>query len=289
MKLVSLLCVLLLSGGTALAAPDIVVGSVQSPVWLERGAQRMPLMPGMELNSGDAIVTGLSSRVLLKAADGSDIKLGENARLVLSDLARKRDERGLFAATLNVAKGAFRFTTGALAKLRSREVTVRVAGATIGIRGTDVWGKDGDEMGVVCLIEGKIAVRGPDEREFVMDQPLQFYKMPKGAMPMPVGLIDANQLKKWAVETEIAEDQGELSANGRWKLTLLSASDSSAALAAYDEWRAAGYPVRIYPETDASGLRYSLRIEQCASRSDAEQLAASLTGRLEAGFPKISR
>jgi hypothetical protein len=251
--------------------------------------QRLPLAPGMSLENSDVIITGLGSRVLLRAADGSDIKLGENARLVLSGLAQRRNEHALFSAVLNVAKGAFRFTTDTVAKLRPRDVSVRVAGATIGIRGTDVWGKDGDDMGVICLIEGKITVRGPDSSDFVMNQPLQFYKMPKGGEPMPVGMVESEQLKKWAFETDIGEKQGALSADGSWKVSLLSVTDPSVALAAYDMWRAEGYPVRIRPVELADGLHYILRIEQLASRSDATQLVTQLTGRLGAVSPKVSR
>ncbi len=161
------------------AEPDAQVQAVQMPAWLQRDGSMQPLSAGAELRNGDKLVTGAKARIYVQTADGSTVKLGENATLKLDGLSQQRAEQSLFSAVLNVAKGAFRFTTASIAKLNAREVTVKVAGATIGIRGTDVWGKDGSEQGVVCLIEGRIDVTGVDHKEFVMDQPLSFYKMPK--------------------------------------------------------------------------------------------------------------
>ncbi|MEQ1914711.1 MAG: hypothetical protein HOP24_08875 [Sideroxydans sp.] len=269
------------------AEADAVVSAVQMPAWLHRGESTRPLRVGLELQNGDKISTGKQARVYVQTADGSTVKLGESAALTLNNLSQQRAEDSIFSAALEVAKGAFRFTTGKLEKLRAREVAVKVAGATIGIRGTDVWGKDGDEMGVVCLIEGKIDVAGADNVPFVMDQPLSFYKMPKGAAPMPVGPVDSEQLKKWAQETDI--NQPAASLGGNWKVELLIAPDQASALSAYDQWRSAGYDVRLLPVEKDGGWVYSLRIVQLANRAEAQQFAQQLKGNLGAENPIVSR
>ena len=269
------------------AEPDAMVQAVQMPAWLQRDAKTTPLRVGSALRNGDTLITGANARIYVQTADGSTVKLGENATLALDGLSQKREEQSVFNAVLNVAKGAFRFTTSSLAKLRARDVTVKVAGATIGIRGTDVWGKDGSEQGVVCLIEGKIDVTGVDNRQFVMDQPLSFYKMPKGAAPLPVAPVDMEQLKKWAVETEIAGPA--MHSGGKWKVDLLTFAEESAALAAYDQWRDAGYDVRLKPVTSTGGWTYTLRIHGLADRGEAERLAALLKGVLGAENPSVSR
>ena len=280
--------ILLLLAATSVGAePDALVQAVQMPAWLQRGASTVPLRVGAELRNGDKLVTGANARIYVQTADGSTVKLGENATLALDGLSQKRAEQSLFNAVLNVAKGAFRFTTSSLAKLKGRDVTVRVAGATIGIRGTDVWGKDGSEQGVVCLIEGKIDVTGVDNEQFVMDQPLSFYKMPKGAAPLPVAPVDMEQLKKWAVETEIAQPAMHL--GGKWKVDLLTFTEERAALAAYDQWRTAGYDVRLKPAALADGWTYTLRIHGLADRAEAEKLATQLKGMLGAENPSVSR
>lgn len=271
----------------AQAAPDAVVQAVQMPAWLMRGEHTLPLRPGAELRNGDLLITGSGARLYVSTADGSTVKLGENARLRLDGLAQGQQDTSAFRAVLEVAKGAFRFTTGVLNKLRAREVTVKVAGATVGIRGTDVWGKDGSDQGVVCLIEGRIEVQGPDQKQFVMDQPLSFYQMPKGVAPLPVASVDAAQLQQWAAETEIMAPA--LQQGGKWKVVLLTAADQSAALAAYDQWRNAGYDVRLLPVAREGGHDYQLRLVGLPDRASAQQLAVQLRGMLGADNPVASR
>ncbi len=283
---------LMVAALSAQAAPDALVQAVQMPAWLQRGASTEPLRIGTVLRNDDKLITGANARVYVQTADGSTVKLGENATVMLDDLSQHGAEQGVFSAVLNVVKGAFRFTTASVAKLKGRDITLKVAGATIGIRGTDVWGKDGQddkgvEMGVVCLIEGKIAVNGADHQDFVMDQPLSFYKMPKDAPPLAVAPVDPAQLKKWALETEIAQPAVQI--GGTWKVNLLTAADQAGALAAYDQWRAAGYDVRLQPVAHEGGWTYTVRIVQLPNRAEAERLAARLKGTLGAENPSASR
>lgn len=292
------------------AAPDVVVQGIQMPAWVLRGGVTRPLPVGMKLKDGDKLTTGTDARVLLQAADGSKIKLGENAVLTLSNLSQRREGKSLFSALLDVAKGAFRFTTGIAAKLRPREVKVRVAGATVGIRGTDVWGKVGGKMSiaamekamgksladadkdakmdfdVVCLIEGKISVAHGSEAPFVMDQPQTFYVMRKDAAPFPVAGLATEQLTKWAGETEIAPGRGASRAGGKWKVRLLTSNSKHDAMAAYDELRTAGYDARIHL---LQGGRYQLRITQLPSRAEAKVLAGKLTGKMGITAPTVGR
>lgn len=271
----------------AWAESEALVQAVQMPAWLQRGDGMRPLRVGLELQNGDRLITGTNARIYVQTADGSTVKLGEKASLTMDELTRGQQEESVFRAALNVAKGAFRFTTASIAKLKSRDVTVRVAGATVGIRGTDVWGKDGEEVGVVCLIEGKIEVQGNDNTEFVMDQPLSVYKMPKGTTPMSVGIVEAEQLKKWATETNIAQPAAQL--GGKWRLDLMTLVDETRALTAYDQWRNAGYDVQIKPVATESGWTYVLQIGQLVSREEASQLAVQLKGTLGAENPSVSR
>lgn len=273
----------------ALADSDVTVKSLVMPAWVQHEGKLQPLVVGMPLVDGDRVTTGGQARVLLHAADGSDIKLGEYATLTLTGLSRPRNDTTLFTALLDVARGAFRFTTAATAKLRNRDVTIRVAEATIGIRGTDVWGKDGSDKRVVCLIEGKITVQGKDNSSFIMDQAMSFYDMPKDQPAKPVAAVSAEQLGKWALETEIVASQGAATQGGQWQVRLMTLGDAALALSAYDTWRDAGYNVTLRPIGDASSPTYQLRITHLASRADAAQLAQSLKGRFGADTPTVSR
>ncbi|MGH8706319.1 MAG: FecR domain-containing protein, partial [Burkholderiales bacterium] len=133
------LAALALAAQLALAAPAAVVEGIQMPAWVERDGMRIPLTVAMELKPGDRLLTGGDSRVLIRLAEGSIVKLGENGMLLLAELDPRRD--GVFQAVMRVAEGAFRFTTEALAKQRRRDVRISVATVTAGIRGTDLWGR----------------------------------------------------------------------------------------------------------------------------------------------------
>ncbi len=310
MKLMAALCGMLMAS-TVWAVPDVMVSGVKMPAWVVRSGERLPLAPDMELRSADTLLTGAGGRVLLTSADGSAIKLGENARMQLSGMAQYRQDEPMFTALLDVARGAFRFTTSALAKLRHREVIIKVAGATAGIRGTDVWGKVGGSMkvsdmekarmgkemeghskdeklafNVVCLIEGQIEVTHDNEGPFMMDEPLTFYVMPKDEQPMAVVELSKEQIGKWALETEIVAGQGAARSGGQWKVNLLEMDSEAAALAAYDQIRFSGYDVRILPLAQG---KFRLHLLHLPSRAEAQILAQELTGKMGIQSPTVSR
>jgi hypothetical protein len=290
-RIMSMLAAVLLSSAAvqAGAAPAAVVEGVQMPAWVERASagavRRIPLAPGMELRGGDEVNTGAGSRLYIKLAEGSLVKLGENASLKLLDL--QPDRGGFFKAALNVLEGAFRFTTDALARERRREVSIRVATVTAGIRGTDLWGKSMPERQIVCLIEGNIQVGAEGEAPVTMDQPRQFYQRDKG-QTRPVGFVEPAQLGQWAQETEIADGQGAARSGGKWRLTLASVGTQSEALAVYDQVRTAGYAAEIHPAKAGGKRVYLVRISRLPTRGDAEALAAQLRGKHGVEEPKVS-
>ena len=200
---------------TVHAQPAASVEAVQMPAWVVRSeggapARRMPLLPGMELRAGDQIFTGAGSRALVRLAEGSVVKLGENGTLRFTKIDRSTE---IFRAALGVLQGAFRFTTELIGQGRRREVEIRVATVTAGIRGTDLWGRGRKDNEVVCLIEGEIQVGAEGEAAQTLNQPLQFYRR-VDAKTQPIGFIDTKQLGEWAKETEIEAGKGALRAGG---------------------------------------------------------------------------
>ena len=267
------------------AQPAAIVEGVQMPAWVERGGVRRPLAIGMELRGGDEVKTGAGSRVLIKLSEGSLVKLGENGSLTISEL--NPESGGLFKAALRVAEGAFRFTTDLFSKVRRREVSIRVATVTAGIRGTDLWGKSSAERQTVCLIEGAIEVGADGEKPALMDQARQFYRREKG-QTQPIGFVEAAQLVEWARETEIEAGRGAARRGGKWKLTLASVETQDAALAVYDQLRDNGYAAEISPAKVGDKQVYRVRIANLPSKAEAEALAAALRGRFGVAEPKVS-
>jgi hypothetical protein len=273
------------------AVPNAVVEGVQMPAWIERASgARDALTIGVVLGNKDRVRTGAGSRALLRLADGSLIKLGENGVLMLDDLGqRKINLRDVVTASLDVAAGAFRFTTQAVGRFRGeRDVRLKVATITVGIRGTDVWGKSEKRWDIVCLIEGAITVmRGADA--FTMDQPMTYYVVPRDAPAPPVAEISASRLRAWAQETEIIDGNGAARKDGRWKVYLFDFSNQTDALEAYDRLRVAGYPAQIRPVKADAGYSYRVHIANLPSEREAGVLAAQLKGKMGVAEPRVSR
>ena len=269
------------ASATALAAPAAIVDAVQMPAWVERAGKQMPAEPGLELIATDTIRTGAGARVYVKLAEGSTIRVGENARLQLLDLVPERG--GLFRGVLDVLSGAFRFTTEALAKPRPRDFKLRVSTVTIGIRGTDLWGRSTPQEEIVCLIEGRIEIGAADEKPVVMDQARQFYEREKGKTK-PLSVISKERLAELAKETDIASGGGAARRGGKWKVTLAQADSKASADALLEKLHAAGFAA----QSKAQGKRYVVQIAQLPSKAEAEALAARLRGQHGMSEPKVS-
>jgi hypothetical protein len=284
----TILCSLFLAttlfGAPALAQPAASVEGVQMPAWVERNGRRSALLPGMELRAGDQIFTGQGSRAVVRLAEGSIVKLGENGTLRFTQIDRSTE---IFRAALGVLQGAFRFTTELIGQKRKREVDIRVATVTAGIRGTDLWGRGRKDNEVVCLIEGEIQVGAEGEAPQTLNQPLQFYRR-VDAKTQPIGTIDVQQLAQWAKETETEEGKGVARADGKFGLLLATAPDQRSALALYDELRAAGYPAEILPRKEGEQVTYILRIRHLVTRADAQAVASQLKGKFGITEPRIT-
>ena len=204
-----LLAALLPLGAAAQVAAT--VEGVQTPAWVEREGKRTPLAPGMELKAGDQVTTGDGSRIVIKLAEGSLVKLGENGTLRFTELSTGRE---VFKAVINVLQGAFRFTTDVAQKARKREVSIGVSQVVAGIRGTDLWGRSRAGTEIICLIEGRIEIAAPGAPALTLDKPRQFYRR-EGGRAQPVGLVERKQLAEWAREVEIQPGKGAARAKGK--------------------------------------------------------------------------
>lgn len=272
---------------TAAAAPNAVVEAVQAPAWVERGERRLPLAPGMELENRDRLLTGGGARAVVQLADGSAVKLGENVSVAVN--AMRQGDKGYFSAALDIARGAFRLTTDIFRRYQSqRAINIRTGTVTIGIRGTDLWGRSNDDKDLVCLIEGRIAVSHPLGEPAELTEPLQFYGADKGQAPGPVASVDRGQLAQWALETELRDGAGTRQAGGRWSLNFGS-FDKDGALALHDQLSAAGFAGRLRPVRVSGGYRYEVRLGQLVSEREAQVLADRLARDLHVAAPAVGR
>jgi hypothetical protein len=267
---------LLLLAAQVHAQPAAVVEGVQMPAWVERNGERIPIAPGMVLQRGDLIQTGAGSRLLVRMSERSQVKLGENGQLRFTEISTTKE---LFRAALGVFSGAFRFTTDIAAKNRRRDVSITVANVTAGIRGTDLWGRSRDNTEIVCLIEGAIEVGAQGEPPVTMDQPRQFYRR-VGGQTQPMGFVEPAQLDQWAAETDLQPGRGVARRGGRFHAQLARSDSQGAALAVYDQLRAAGYPAEIRPVREGEQVFYAVRIRNLPSQAEARALESRLRGRM---------
>ena len=265
----------------SLAAPNALVDAVQYPAWLERGGIQVPLTPGVELQSSDKLRTGANARVQLKLAEGSRVKLGENAQFAIERI----EGGGVLRATLAVVSGAFRFTTDPAARGERRDVQIQVRDATAGIRGTDLWGKSTAERDIVCLFEGRISVGAAGHPTVTLESPMDFYQKPRGQKPLPVSKIDAKQMAQWTEETEIAKDGGAAREGGRWRVLVASFPTRDAAQKMNRALRAEGFPSKIVGDDSP----YLVQIAGLASENDARSLIANLRSVPGVLLPRVAQ
>jgi hypothetical protein len=273
-----LMMMMVLGGPVLAAAATLSVEAVVSPAWVERGGgAREPLAPGIALRSGDRVITGGGARALLRMSEGSAVKLGENATFAVDRLDEKNSASGrAVSGALSIVQGAFRFTTRVFGTQRSRrDLDIRIATVTAGIRGTDIWGKGDATRDIVCLIEGSIEVEHRGER-FAMRDPLSFLIAPREGPRLPVAPVPEAQLREWAAETEIAPASGASRRDGRHRIAVAAGLDEAAAREAAGRLRGAGYPAAVRAYRSGDALRYDVGIPGLASAEDAAKMEAAL-------------
>lgn len=290
--MVVILCLPAIAAGQVVRQPVSLatVEMLQMPAWLERAGRIQPLAVGMEVRNGDKIRTGAQARVYLGMAEGSTVKLGENA--VLGFHSRSLKPATNFKGALDVLAGAFRFTTQALQRVRSqRDVSIRVGTATAGIRGTDLWGKSDAARDLILLIEGSIEVRHAGTT-FEMAEPLTYFAAPRNAPPQALTRVDPESFRQWVRETEVLPGDGAAQRGGKWNVLLARVGQQGEALEVYDKARIGGYAaqVRVRPggaaKPDKGGeWNYEVILSQLASEQEAAVVANKI--KLQLGFDAV--
>jgi hypothetical protein len=201
--MIKLLCGLFISLLFTNIVNAAVVDSLQNSVTVQRDRKEHSVVVGETLQQGDAIKTGPESRVWIRFHDGSIMKIGERAHLVLDQLVPPSEKKGWLEATFNLASGIFRFTSHTEQPQRAIEVKVG-RGLTLGIRGTDFFAKADEHKDLVCLMSGQLEARA-DKTKVVLNQPHQFFIVPQGSPPLPIASISEKWLEKWVKDTELSK------------------------------------------------------------------------------------
>lgn len=125
------------------------------------------LAVGNAVNTGDAIITGKDTSLVILFADGSRFAVGSQTEFVIDRFVYKQGaENDAFHSRL--VKGVFRFVSGLIAKSPSKDMKVKVVVATLGIRGTQVEGEvtaGHEKNGVMIDASAKVVLLEPEEKD----------------------------------------------------------------------------------------------------------------------------
>jgi hypothetical protein len=170
------------------AAAQEAIGSVSRVQGAASGAKdgaAETLDVGSSVFLNQEVTTGDAARLELKFLDGTQLTLGEKAKMILDTFVYNPAEG---TGKLGMAvTGAFRFVSGQVSKQPNKEVAITTPVATIGIRGTEFWGGpiDNQVLGVF-LIDGAVTITNA-AGEQILDTPGQGTNIPTpGAAPGPV-------------------------------------------------------------------------------------------------------
>jgi hypothetical protein len=105
----------------------------------------------------DELPTGAQGRIQVIFMDDTELTLGENASVVI-DRHAYDPAKGIGDTTLQTIKGAFRFATGRITKLKLKTILITTAFANIGVPGMEFWGGPIDDRYGGLLLEGEVTV-----------------------------------------------------------------------------------------------------------------------------------
>jgi hypothetical protein len=254
------------------------VEALQLPAWVQASnGQRRPADPGMPLRAGDKAISGAGSRLLLRMGDGSVIRLGEQTEFLIRSLdthtpgvAMPSEQKGAF----KLAAGTLRYTTDpiSLARGNRRELGIELATASAHAQGTDIWSQSNADQDAVFLLDGKAEVVRDAKPAVVLDKPGALWNVYTGEREKPADQATPAQWAKFLAQTDLQAGGGVLLQGGRWRTVAATLNGAAEANALQARLQAAGYPA----QTKAKDGRHEVRINQLATREDAEALLKRL-------------
>ncbi len=116
-----------------------------------------PLRTSSPMFFNDTVKTHANARFKATLDDGTELTLGENARLKIDDFVY--DPSGAEGElSVRVLAGAFLFVGGQVESIPGNRVKIQTPVGTLGIRGTTVWGGRIDDGYGVLVLDGEVDV-----------------------------------------------------------------------------------------------------------------------------------
>jgi|GEM_PF-643584 len=303
------------------------IEAFQSPLWVENSNGITAGFAGQALGPNDTIRTGPNGKVLLRLADGSVVKLGNGAvlkrdiqgfdasasvapstaltnKVIASETAPNQApvnqvtaspaasaepvEKDLYRGALAVVEGAFRYSTTLLSAQYRRALTIKTGNvATIGIRGTDLWGRVTSDSSFVALIEGNIGITTTDGTETRLDKPLLAFQADQNSPSGKRFAVELEDVLALAPETELDQGEGILVKNGPFAVHLTSFSHEGEAVSLRNQLLKQGYAADTSNFSTSQQPWFRVSVRGFASLADARSFSAMTKAQGMANSPWV--
>ncbi len=185
-----------------------VVENLEGSVLVIRNGEAKALQDGDQLYQGDEISTASASSASMIFADGTQFKIGGEARISLDQFSYESStSQGL--QVLSILSGAFSYVSGLVAKGDPANVQLRTPIGEIGIRGTKIVGEVDAERAEasITLLEGRILYTTPQGEEHEISQGFDTLTIKNGGDKVKESTISA---EKAARSYDVFENAGEV-------------------------------------------------------------------------------
>jgi len=130
----------------------------EASVTAEQQKDVRALGAGSKIIYNDELKTGAGGRLQATLDDGTQLTLGEKGHLTVDDFVYDPNKAG-GSLDIKVTKGAFLFVGGKVEHSNGATVAIHTPVATLGVRGTTVWGGPIDGGYGVLVLSGEVWVK----------------------------------------------------------------------------------------------------------------------------------
>ncbi|WP_164966569.1 FecR family protein [Arcobacter sp. AHV-9/2010] len=162
---------------------------VEGEAFATREGKQIRLNLADKIEKNDFIETKIDSKIKITFIDNTMITIGKESSLKIEDYFFDPNNHSSAKTELNVSKGAFHTITGQIGKVNPSKFKLKTKNATIGIRGTEIYG---DQNRVFCT-QGAIFVNSFGETREVANG--FFVNTFDNAIPSQSRPIDSQQFQ----------------------------------------------------------------------------------------------
>ena len=130
------------------------ITTLEGKATIKRGEESLIVLLGNEIEKKDIISTQENSKVKITLNDNTIISIGKESTLNIEEYVYDTTNPSDSKTELNFVKGAFHTITGQIGKINPSKFKLKTKSASIGIRGTEIYG---DETKIACT-KGTIEV-----------------------------------------------------------------------------------------------------------------------------------